>query len=76
MASKNSNNVRPQIDGQGPRRIVQNVLLVWVDATIDESTEDSKHTLEQLRAVVNEVTLFQQAAECIQFLETVKTRKL
>ena len=40
-----------------------------------ESNEDSKHTLEQLRAVVNEVTLFQQAADCVQFLETVKKEK-
>ena len=75
MSTKNSNNVRSQIDGRGPRRIVQNVLLVWVDATIDESNEDSKHTLQQLRAVVNEVTLFQQAADCVQFLETVKNEK-
>ena len=75
MATKNSNNVRPQVDGRGPRRIVQNVLLVWVDSTIDENTEDSKHTLEQLRGVVNDVTLFQQADDCIQFLETVKNEK-
>ena len=75
MGAKNSTVASAQSDGPRSRRIVQNVLLVWVDNTINESTEDSKHTLEQLRGVVNDVTLFQQADDCIQFLETVKNEK-
>ena len=75
MATKNLNNVRPQIDERRSRRIVQNVLLVWVDSSIDENNEDSKHTLEQLRAVVNEVIIFQQVDDCVQFLKTVKNEK-
>ena len=32
------------------RRVVQNFLLVWLDANIDSASEDSQHTLQNLRS--------------------------
>ncbi|CAF0818184.1 unnamed protein product [Adineta steineri] len=57
------------------QRIVQNYLLVWVDASINESNKDCQNTLTQLRAVVNDVTMCTQADECIQFLDKFKDEK-
>jgi tetratricopeptide (TPR) repeat protein len=50
------------------RRFVQNFLLIWVDANIDESKQDYQHTLAQLRSVVNDVYIFTQPDESIDFL--------
>ena len=58
------------------RRIVQNYLLVWLDANVTASSEDSQRTLEQLRGVVNDVTLFIEPEECITFLEGIQLEKV
>ena len=58
------------------RRIVQNYLLVWLDANVTTSNEDSQHTLQQLRSVVNEINLFIEPEECISFLEGIKLEKV
>ena len=57
------------------QRIVQNFLLVWVDASVDESTSDCQNTLAQLRGVVNDVNIFIQPDQCIQFLNDVQNEK-
>ncbi|CAF1202699.1 unnamed protein product, partial [Rotaria magnacalcarata] len=33
------------------RRMAQNYLVIWVDGNIDESNDDCRNTLAQLRAV-------------------------
>ncbi|CAF3804796.1 unnamed protein product [Adineta steineri] len=38
------------------QRMAQNYLLVWVDATIDQTSKDYQNMLTQIRAVVNDVT--------------------
>ncbi|CAF4176604.1 unnamed protein product, partial [Adineta steineri] len=57
------------------QRIIQNYLLVWVDASIDEANKDCQDTLAQLRAAVNDVTMCTQPDECMQFLDKVKDKK-
>ena len=58
------------------RRIVQNVQLVWVDPIIDSADPDAQHTLQQLRTVVNEVTIFNQPHQGQQFLKEVTKEKV
>ena len=58
------------------RRIVENYLLVWLDANVTTSNEDSQHTLQQLRSVVNEVNLFTEPEECMNFLEGIELEKV
>ncbi len=56
-------------------RIAQNFLLIWVDASIDESKQDYQHTLAQLRSVVNDVNIFTQPDQCIRFLNDIENEK-
>jgi tetratricopeptide (TPR) repeat protein len=58
------------------QRIAQNFLLVWVDNNIDESKEDCRNTLLQLRTIVNDVHIFTQSDQCIQFLDDVEDEKV
>ena len=59
-----------------PRRIVQNYLLVWLDANVNASTEDSQHTVQQLRTVVNDINLFMDPEECVAFLDGIQLEKV
>jgi tetratricopeptide (TPR) repeat protein len=58
------------------QRIVQNFLIIWVDANIDESKQDCQYTVAQLRSVVNDVNIFTQPDECIQFLNGLQDEKV
>ncbi|CAF1224881.1 unnamed protein product [Adineta steineri] len=51
--------------------MAQNYLLVWVDASIDQTNKDCQNALTQLRAVVNNVIIFNQSDACIQFLDQI-----
>ncbi|CAF3878213.1 unnamed protein product [Adineta steineri] len=50
------------------QRTAQNYLLVWVDASIDETNKDCQDTLAQLKNVVNDVSLCTQPDQCVQVL--------
>ncbi|CAF3701843.1 unnamed protein product [Rotaria sp. Silwood1] len=53
-------------------RMVQNVLLVWLDNNIDEGNiTDCRNTLIQLRRVVNTIETFTDSEECIEFIRTI-----
>ncbi|CAF0779103.1 unnamed protein product [Adineta steineri] len=56
---------------QSRQRIVQNYLLVWIDASIDEGRKDCQNTLTQLKNVVNNVNLCTEPNQCIQVLNKV-----
>ncbi|CAF1206576.1 unnamed protein product [Rotaria sordida] len=58
------------------RRIVQNFLLVWLDARIDESKQDFKNSLTRLRHLVVSITTFTDAEECIQFMKELEEEKI
>jgi hypothetical protein len=49
-------------------RMAQNVLLIWLDNSIDKNNEDYQRTITQLRRVVNFVNLFTDTDQCIDFL--------
>jgi tetratricopeptide (TPR) repeat protein len=56
----------------GPRqRIAQNFLVIWIDANIDESTQDCQNTLGQLRSVVNDINIFTKPDAAVDFLTEV-----
>jgi tetratricopeptide (TPR) repeat protein len=54
------------------QRIVQNFLLIWMDASIDQSKKDCQNTLAQLRNIVNDVHLFTDPDQCVDFLSDIK----
>ena len=57
-------------------RIVQNYLLVWLDANATKSNQDSQHTLEQLRTTVNDVNTFIEPKQCLTFLQGIQLEKV
>jgi tetratricopeptide (TPR) repeat protein len=58
------------------QRIAQNFRLIWVDSNIDKSKEVSQNIVAQLRSVVNDVNIFTQPKQCIQFLNELEDEKV
>jgi tetratricopeptide (TPR) repeat protein len=57
-------------------RMVQNVLLIWLDKNIDDNSADCRNTITQLRRAVNTIKKYTDGEECIQFLETINNEKV
>ena len=57
-------------------KMVQNVLLIWLDNNIDDKKEDCRNTVTQLRRVVNDATTFTDGEECIEFIEDINDNKV
>ena len=57
------------------RLVLQNFLLVWLDANFNESSADFKNSLKCLRQVVSSIEIFTDAEECVKFLDQVKKEK-
>ncbi|CAF0994460.1 unnamed protein product [Adineta steineri] len=50
------------------RRIVQNYLLICLDESLDETNKDYKHILAQIQTGADNVSVFTQRDQCIDFL--------
>jgi tetratricopeptide (TPR) repeat protein len=57
-------------------RMVQNVLLIWLDNNIDDNSKECRNTITQLRRAVNTINTFTDGEECIQFLEDLHDDKV
>ena len=55
--------------------MVQNVRLIWLDSNIDDNNSDYQNTINQLRRVVNDINIFSDGEECIQFVESITDNK-
>ncbi|CAF1497392.1 unnamed protein product [Adineta steineri] len=55
---------------------MQNVLLIWLDNNINESSADCSNTIEQLKCVVNNVNTFIDGDECYKFIQTINNNKV
>ncbi|CAF1324274.1 unnamed protein product [Adineta steineri] len=70
--SKSNQNAAASSNIRQPRqRIAQNYLLIWVDASINETNKDCQNTLAQLKNVVNDVNLCTELDQCIRVLNKV-----
>ena len=65
----------PRRRGQANVQMIQNVLLIWLDGTINENSSDCQNTITHLRRAVNAVNIFTDESECIQFLEYMAKEK-
>ncbi|CAF1513469.1 unnamed protein product, partial [Didymodactylos carnosus] len=59
-----------------PQELIQNFLLLWLDAYIDESTDDFRNSMKQLRRTVNTIETFQDTDECINFITKLENKKV
>ena len=59
------------------QRITQSVLVIWEDASIDQSNKDCQNMLvQQLQSVIDDIHIFTQRDECIDFLTEVDDMKV
>ncbi len=56
-------------------RMVQNVILIWLDSNIDENNDDCHNTISQLRRVVNVINTFIDGDQCVQFINNMDNEK-
>ena len=67
----------PDTSSQSNVPVLQNVLLVWLDQTIDEeNNRDCQKNLAQLRAIVNRVKTFTDPDHCVDFLAKLNDEKV
>ncbi|CAF3583222.1 unnamed protein product [Rotaria sp. Silwood1] len=62
-----------------PRRgsqMSQHSLLIWLDANINESEDDYKAALHELRCIIASVATFTDVRECLDFLSKIKNKKV
>jgi tetratricopeptide (TPR) repeat protein len=65
---------RTMVRRRANMKMVQNALLIWLDANIDEDNDaDCQNTITQLQRVVNNVNTFTNDDRCIEFIETIDT---
>ena len=64
--------LHPQLNA----RLIQNVLLIWLDQHIDDNNLDCRNTIMQLRHVVNSINLFTDEENCIEFIQRMDTEKV
>lgn len=76
MATHERNNLRDEYHYVSSGQILQNVHLVWVDATIDENTPSTMKTLKQFHAIVNDMSSFKEIDGCVEYLNGVKKEKV
>ena len=62
--------------GRIKMRVVQNVLLIWLDSNIDNNSTDCRNTIMQLRRAINSINTFTDGDQCIQFLEDINKEKV
>jgi hypothetical protein len=56
-------------------RIVEDFIVIWLDSTINETNEDTQHSITQLQRIVNSIKSFRDSDECIDFITDVKHEK-
>jgi hypothetical protein len=52
-------------------KMVQNVLLIWLDNNINDNNEDCRNTVSQLRRAVNYINTFTDGDQCIEFISSM-----
>lgn len=58
------------------RRIVQNFVLIWLDAHIDESNSDCHKSMTKLRTIVDSIDIFTDPDRCLNFMTKIKGEKI
>ncbi|CAF3847212.1 unnamed protein product [Rotaria sordida] len=72
---KNSKIIEKRNRRTDSNEIIQNFLLVWLDAQIDESTDDFRNSIKHLRQTVNTIEIFDDDNECINYITQIQKEK-
>ncbi|CAF1496042.1 unnamed protein product [Adineta steineri] len=55
---------------------MQNVLLIWLDSNINETSGDCQNTITKLRCAVNDVHTYTNGDECLEFIQSIVDKKV
>ncbi|CAF1155736.1 unnamed protein product [Adineta steineri] len=55
---------------------MQNVLLIWLDSNVDKNNEDCQNTITQLRRAVNDINIYTDVDQCLEFIQTIIDKKV
>ncbi|CAF3939895.1 unnamed protein product [Rotaria sordida] len=72
----NSNRIPKEGRQIDTNEIIENFLLIWLDAEIDKSKEDYQNSIKHLRRTVNTVETFQDTEECIDCTSKLQDKKV
>ena len=56
--------------------IVENIVLVWLDANINESHPDFSHSLRNLREIVHVINTYTNVDECMNFIKQIEDESI
>lgn len=57
-------------------RVVENFIIIWLDASIAQGNGDVQYTIKQLKTLVNEVKTFTDLATCVDYIETIREERI
>ena len=55
-------------------RTMDDFVIIWFDSNLDESNEDTRNSIGQLRNIVDCIKTFTNADECIDCLQNIKDK--
>ncbi|CAF1245736.1 unnamed protein product [Adineta ricciae] len=56
--------------------IIGNVVIVWLDQNINESSDNYRNSIHKLRKIVNSIEIFQDKDKCIKFIREIRDEKI
>ncbi|CAF1153648.1 unnamed protein product [Adineta steineri] len=67
-------------DAVANRRInmqrMQNILVIWLDKSINDNNADCSNIIKQLKCIVNNVNTFTDEEQCIEFIQTTTNNQI
>ncbi|CAF1416859.1 unnamed protein product [Adineta steineri] len=57
-------------------RFVENVILIWLDASLENITEATQKSLNQIRRLTHIVKTFSDVDKCVKFIESIEDEKI
>ncbi|CAF1504522.1 unnamed protein product [Adineta steineri] len=67
---------RPTANRHMNMQRMQNLLFIWLDNNINDNNADCNNIIKQLKRVVNNVNIFTNGEECIEFIQTITNNKV
>jgi tetratricopeptide (TPR) repeat protein len=57
-------------------RFVENIILIWLDSSLEKMTESTQKMVNQVRRVTNIVQTFSDSDKCVEFIQSIRDQKI
>jgi len=75
-----SNHASSETTKTSPRsirsRIVENLIIIWLDSNIKESNETTQNSISHLRPIINSIRIFTDSDQCVNFINNITNEKI